>query len=125
MSDKSRKGVRTFYRTTEEITAGNGEVMPVTAPNVTTGAWYIEQLSHISFATNCATHTDFEVTLFGAIDDDTWFLIRNGVFSSLTSIVEEVSCATLKYLFVAITDTSGAGDEAYTIIGRGVHRSEG
>lgn len=125
MAGRSPKEARPFSRTTASIVAGNGEAAPSSNPFEQAGAFFVEPCACVAIGVKCSTHTTFDVQFWGALSDSgSWFKINNGSFTTQSNFVEEISCAALKYMFVQIADTVGAGSEAYTVEGRGVVRKE-
>lgn len=121
----SMKGVFNYERNTSSIAAGAGESAPSGMPSAQSGAWFVEPLSAIAVAVKCSTHTNFDLQLWGAVNDSgAWYKISNTSITGQTSFVEEFSCACLKYMYVQIANTTGAGSESYQILGRGVARKE-
>lgn len=121
----SMKGVFNYERNTASIVAGTGESVPSGMPSSQSGSFFVEPLAAIAIAVKCSTHTNFDIQLWGAINDSgAWYKIPNTSFTAQTSLVEEFSCACLKYIYVQVVSTSGAGSESYQILGRGVARKE-
>lgn len=124
MSGRSPKGIITFSRLTGDIAAGVGEAVPSDDPVDQEGAFYVEALEFIALATECLGHTSCTIQLWGAFEDDgKWYRINGGNFTGVSSFVDEISCACLRYLYVQIEDTVGGVTSAFTIKGRGVQRA--
>ena len=125
MSGRSPKCVFNFERNTASIVAGAGEAAPSSMPSSQAGAFFVEPLAAIAIAVKCSTHTNFDIQLWGAVTDSgAWYKVSNTSITAQTSFVEEFSCACLKYMYVQIASTSGAGSESYQTLGRGVARKE-
>lgn len=124
MSGRSLKGIIEFSRLTEDIAAGVGEAAPSDDPIDQEGAFYVEALEFIAIATECLAHDSCTIQLWGALEDDgKWYKINGGNFTGVTSFVDEISCACLRYVYVQIEDTDGGSTSAFTIKGRGVQRA--